>query len=191
MRVRELSQGCPPSSCVPEREERTHFFISLHTHTSYVHVFICSCIHTFMSHALRHTYLYPHIHHIYMHANTGPYAGGRFGGFDRTPILARIPCPHCSLIVQLTFDPWARCHIIMVSRKRKQQQDRERGSLSEGCITKYFRVASFTDDAAIDHVTDHLDTPEESHVEPPAPSPQTEAPSAPEGSTRRPVDVST
>ena len=39
-------------------------------------------------------------------------------------------------------------------------------------ITKYFRVASFIDDAASDHVSGHLDTPEESHVEPPAPSPQ-------------------
>ena len=81
----------------------------------------------------------------------------------------------------------------MASRKRKQQQDRERRSLlqSEGGITKYFRVASFIDDAASDHVSDYLDTPEESHVEPPAPSPQVEAPSAPKGPIRQPVDADT
>ena len=81
----------------------------------------------------------------------------------------------------------------MASRKRKQQQDRERRSLqqSEGGITKYFRIASFIDDAASDHVSDYLDTPEESHVEPPTPSPQVEAPSAPKGPIRRPVDADT
>ena len=80
----------------------------------------------------------------------------------------------------------------MASRKRKQQQDRERRSLqqSEGGITKYFRVASFIDDAASDHVSDYLDTPEESHVEPPAPSPQFEAPSVPLSLDGRSVPLS-
>ena len=48
------------------------------------------------------------------------------------------------------------------------------------CITKYFQVASpiIIDNAANDHVSDHSDTPEESHIEPPAPSPQVEGPIA-------------
>ena len=40
-------------------------------------------------------------------------------------------------------------------------------------------------------MTDHFDTPEEAQVEPPAPSPQVEAPNAPEAPTRRPVDADT
>ena len=59
---------------------------------------------------------------------------------------------------------------------RKRKQDRERDS--EGCIIKYFRVASPIDDAVNDYVSDHSYTTEESHIEPPAPSPQADGPIA-------------
>ena len=53
-----------------------------------------------------------------------------------------------------------------------------KGCVRACCITKYFRVASPIDDAVNDYVSDHSDTTEESHIEPPAPSPQADGPIA-------------